>query len=845
MTVRRSSPSLPSFPSANHYSLTILIYPDNYEQKLGFDHIRRKLKDACLCPLGEERVDSMQFSIHFDEICRSLRQTSEFMRILREEEFPDQHFYDVRVALRRIKILNTYLTADELFDLQRSLDSICSIVDFFSRKNEGDEQPVYPELTALSTGIKTYPNLVRRISQILDKFGQVKDSATVELMRIRQEKQSTSNSISGMLHRILREAKTEGLVEKDSAPTMRDGRLVIPVAPAMKRKINGIVHDESDTGRTVYIEPTEVVEANNRIRQLESEERREIIRILTVFTDTLRPQVLDLLQSYEFMGDIDFIRAKARYAIANNAITPHIEQRQILDWSMAVHPLLRQSLERHDRHVVPLDIRLDPRQRILLISGPNAGGKSVCLKTVGLLQYMLQCGLPIPVAESSTAGIFQNILIDIGDEQSLEDDLSTYSSHLLNMKTMMRQANYATLILIDEFGGGTEPQIGGAIAEAVLKRLNAKKAFGVITTHYQNLKQYAQDTDGIVNGAMLYDRQQMQPLFQLRIGNPGSSFAIEIARKIGLPEEVIAEASDIVGREYVSADKYLQDISRDKRYWENKRQEIHQKEKRLESTIQRYEDEYDKIHAQRRDIIDQARTEAQQLLRQSNAEIERTIRDIKEAQAERERTKQIREKLDQYKDRVDQHGQDVGSEHPKKNRPKQMQKSMTAQRMSQPTASVADKKQFAVGSFVKIKGQTITGRIMRMGDKEALVAFGSIQTNVRFNRLEIAAAPKAEQRSVGFVTSNTADTIRDTTLNFRPEIDVRGMRADECMEMISRFVDDAIVTNSHHLRILHGTGNGILRQIIRQYLSTIHDVISYRDENPQFGGTGITVVELE
>ncbi len=583
-----------------------MIYPDNYEQKLGFDHIRRKLKDACLCTLGEERVDSMQFSIHFDEICRSLRQTSEFMRILREEEFPDQHFYDVRVALRRIKILNTYLTADELFDLQRSLDSICSIVDFFSRKNEGDELPVYPELTALSTGIKTYPNLVRRISQILDKFGQVKDSATVELMRIRQEKQSTSNSISGMLHRILREAKSEGLVEKDSAPTMRDGRLVIPVAPAMKRRINGIVHDESDTGRTVYIEPTEVVEANNRIRQLESEERREIVRILTVFTDSVRPQVLDLLQSYEYLGDIDFIRAKARFAIATDAIAPTMEERQILDWSMAVHPLLRMSLERHGRKVVPLDIRLDSRQRILLISGPNAGGKSVCLKTVGLLQYMLQCGMPIPVAESSTAGIFQNILIDIGDEQSLENDLSTYSSHLLNMKTMMRQANYSTLILIDEFGGGTEPQIGGAIAEAVLKRFNAKKAFGVITTHYQNLKQYAQDAEGIVNGAMLYDRQQMQPLFQLRIGNPGSSFAIEIARKIGLPEEVIAEASDIVGREYVSADKYLQDISRDKRYWENKRQEIHQKEKRLEQSIQRYEDEFDRIHAQKREIIDHA-----------------------------------------------------------------------------------------------------------------------------------------------------------------------------------------------------------------------------------------------
>ena len=828
-----------------------MIYPDNYEQKLGFDHIRRKLKDACLCTLGEERVDSMQFSIHFDEICRSLRQTSEFMRILREEEFPDQHFYDVRVALRRIKILNTYLTADELFDLQRSLDSICSIVDFFSRKNEGDELPVYPELTALSTGIKTYPNLVRRISQILDKFGQVKDSATVELMRIRQEKQSTSNSISGMLHRILREAKSEGLVEKDSAPTMRDGRLVIPVAPAMKRRINGIVHDESDTGRTVYIEPTEVVEANNRIRQLESEERREIVRILTVFTDSVRPQVLDLLQSYEYLGDIDFIRAKARFAIATDAIAPTMEERQILDWSMAVHPLLRMSLERHGRRVVPLDIRLDSRQRILLISGPNAGGKSVCLKTVGLLQYMLQCGMPIPVAESSTAGIFQNILIDIGDEQSLENDLSTYSSHLLNMKTMMRQANYSTLILIDEFGGGTEPQIGGAIAEAVLKRFNAKKAFGVITTHYQNLKQYAQDAEGIVNGAMLYDRQQMQPLFQLRIGNPGSSFAIEIARKIGLPEEVIAEASDIVGREYVSADKYLQDISRDKRYWENKRQEIHQKEKRLEQSIQRYEDEFDRIHAQKREIIDQARTEAQQMLRSSNAEIERTIRDIKEAQAERERTKQIREKLERYKESIEEptsadrsqplrHKRSLLADREKNQALRSHERAGVVNGSGQGTDHAAP----AVGAYVTIQGQNTVGRIMKISGKEALVAFGSVQTNVKLNRLTPAKAPKAQDHATNIVLSTTSDTIRNTTLNFRPEIDVRGMRADECMEMISRFVDDAVVTSSHHLRILHGTGNGILRQLIRQYLSTVPEVISFHDEHPQFGGAGITVVEM-
>ncbi|MBR6892237.1 MAG: Smr/MutS family protein [Bacteroidaceae bacterium] len=818
-----------------------MIYPENFEAKIGFDVIRKMLKEACLCPQGEERVDAMAFSSQYEQIQTALLQTAEFVKVLREEEFPDQHFFDVRPALRRIKIPNTYLLVEEMFDLQRSLDSIDQIVRFFARRMEGDEQPVYPELSALTQNIKTYPNLVRRISQILDKYGEVKDSATVELMRIRQEKQHTSNSISGMLHRILREAKGEGVVERDAAPTMRDGRLVIPVAPAMKRKINGIVHDESDSGRTVYIEPTEVVEANNRIRELESEERREIVRILMVFSDSVRPYVLDMIQSYEFLGDIDFIRAKAKFAINTNSVLPTIEPRQQLDLEMAIHPLLQMSLAKHGRKVVPLNIRLDSKQRILLISGPNAGGKSVCLKTVGLLQYMLQCGLLLPAAESSNVGIFQNIFIDIGDEQSLENDLSTYSSHLLNMKMMMKQANYATLILIDEFGGGTEPQIGGAIAQAVLKRFNDKKAFGVITTHYQNLKEFAQDTAGIVNGAMLYDRQQMQPLFQLRIGNPGSSFAVEIARKIGIPEDVIAEASELVGQNYISADKYLQDISRDKRYWENKRQEIHHKEKKLESTIQRYEDEFDRIHAQKHEIIAKAKAEAQQLLDSSNATIERTIRDIKEAQAERERTKQVREKLTKFKEKLQEDPPPV----PLPAREGRGRTADGSPKNSKHSTPLPRREGLEVGLFVKMKGQSTTGRILKLNGREALVAFGTIQTNVKLNRLEPAEAPKAENRTVNIVRSTTQDQIRETTLRFTGEIDVRGLRGDECLQTIGLFIDDALVANASRVRILHGTGNGILRQLIRQYLNTIPDVTSYRDENPQFGGAGITVVDLQ
>lgn len=816
-----------------------MIYPDNFEDKVGFSSIRKMLWDGCLCQLGRDKVDSMQISTDYNEVMRLVTQVSEFVRVLKEEEFPDQNFFDVRSPLRRIKIANTYLLQEELFDLCRSLDSIHKIVQFFCK--DSDSETPYPYLTQLCQGIKTFPNIVRRINQILDSHGDVKDSATVELMRIRQEKRNITNSISNLLHRILRDAKTEGLVEKDSAPTMRDGRLVIPIAPAMKRKVNGIVHDESDSGKTVYIEPAEVVEANNRIRELESEERREIIRLLLFFSDSIRPYVLDMIQSYDFLGDIDFIRSKARFAIQTDSLLPSIEAHPLLDWGTAVHPLLKMSLERHGRKVIPLDIRLNSENRILLISGPNAGGKSVCLKTVGLLQYMLQCGMLIPISESSNAGIFQNIFIDIGDEQSLENDLSTYSSHLLNMKMMMKNANNATIILIDEFGGGTEPQIGGAIAESVLKRFNLKKAFGVITTHYQNLKQFAQDTPGIINGAMLYDRQLMQPLFQLRIGNPGSSFAIEIARKIGIPEDVISEASDLVGKEYVSADKYLLDIARDKRYWENKRQNIHDKEKQLEQTIQRYEDEFNKIHSQKREIIDKARNEAKELIENSNAEIERTIRDIKEAQAERERTKQIRKRLQEKVQNAPQQKE----EKPFRMRTGKKSASQPSIHQNERLDTEHATHTFTVGTYVKMKGQNTIGRIIKMnGNKEALVAFGTIQTNIKISRLEPSTAPKQEKRAATFVTTQTQDNMRERTLNFTGEIDVRGMRGDECMQELSLFIDDALVANVSRVRILHGTGTGVLRQLVRQYLNTIPDVTAYRDENPQFGGAGITVVDI-
>ena len=575
-----------------------MIYPNNFENKIGFDDIRTLLKERCQSSLGRNMVDELAFSSDADEVNEWLQQANEFRRLKETtDDFPMQYFFDMRESIARIRLTGTHLEENEVFDLRRSLETISNIVIYLNKGNASeDEEKVtytYPALQRLTTDIMTFPAMIRRIDSILDKYGKIKDGASMTLASIRHELQKTEGSISRTLYTILHAAQRDGLVDKDAAPTMRDGRLMIPVAPGLKRKINGIVHDESATGKTVFIEPAEVVEANNRVRELEAEERREVIRILTVFTDEVRPHVKEILDSYRFLAIIDLIQAKAAFAQLTKAFEPKVENKPHLDWIRAIHPLLQLSLEKQGKKVVPLDILLEQDKRLLIISGPNAGGKSVCLKTVGLLQYMLQCGLPIPIGDRSTCGIFKNIMIDIGDEQSIEDDLSTYSSHLMNMKQMIKNCDAHTILLIDEFGGGTEPMIGGAIAEAVLKQFWQKKAFGVITTHYQNLKHFADDHEGVVNGAMLYDRHQMQALFQLSIGQPGSSFAIEIARKTGLPEEVIKDASDIVGQDYIQSDKYLQDIVRDKRYWEGKRQTIHQHEKSLEGHIQRYETNLD------------------------------------------------------------------------------------------------------------------------------------------------------------------------------------------------------------------------------------------------------------
>ena len=848
-----------------------MIYPNNFEQKIGFDQIRHILQGRCLSTLGKDKVEEMQFAQSHDEVKRRLDEVEEFVRIIQEEDsFPNQNFFDVRPALHRASIVGMYMDEGELFDLRRSLDTINQIVRFFYRDEE-EEPSKYPNLEALATEVQSFPTLTRRIDGIINKFGKIKDNASPALANIRRELAATTGSISRTLNSILRSAQAEGIVDKDVNPTVRDGRLVIPVVPALKRRIKGIVHDESATGKTVFIEPAEVVEANNRIRELEGEERREVIRILTEFTDEVRPQIPEILESYTFLAEIDFIRAKALTAISMDAIKPQLHDHPHIDWVEAEHPLLRITLAKHGKKVVPLDIKLSREQRILIISGPNAGGKSVCLKTVGLLQYMLQCGMHIPLKRASVAGIFNSIFIDIGDEQSIEDDLSTYSSHLLNMKNMMREANGRSLILIDEFGSGTEPLIGGAIAEAVLRRFNDKRAYGVITTHYSNLKQFADSHKGVVNGAMLYDRHLMQALYQLQIGNPGSSFAVEIARKIGLPEEVIADASEIVGSEYIQSDKYLQDIVRDKRYWETKRQNIRQKEKQLETLIAQYEGEMDELKRSRKSVIREAKEEMQQLLQESNARIENTIRTIKEAQAEKEQTRQARQELaewreavttgstDEYEARIQRKMEQLKARQERKKLKKE--KKAASPNPSQggelgsavsesPLLGRGKGEALSAGSLVRIKGQQTIGTIEQINGKNATVTFGIMRTVTKLSKLEPASQEAARQqeaerpRAYTYLSKETQEDISQRRLQFKQDIDVRGMRGEEALQAVTYYIDDAVLLSMPRVRILHGTGNGILRTLIRQYLQANPAVASCRDEHVQFGGAGITVVEL-
>lgn len=795
-----------------------MIYPQNIEQKIDFQVIRDGLKGCCMSSLGKERVDAMQWLTHYPVVRDLLARVREMMAVLNDPAltFPQGEIHDLREALSRIRIEGLFMDEAELFSLRKMLDYAAQLERFFGSL----DKVKYPILSDnLITSSPFASRLIEAIDRILDRYGKMRDNASPELARIRKEISASQGSVSRALNAILRQAQAEGILDKDAAPTMREGRLVLPVPPAYKRKIGGIVHDESATGKTVFIEPQQVVEANNRIRELEGEERRERIRILLEITAQLRPEISQILETENYLGEVDFLRAKALFAIDMHAIVPEISKKPMIDWREAYHPVLLLNFRRLGKTVVPLTIRLTDN-RILVISGPNAGGKSVCLKTVAMLQYMLQCGLPVPMSEASTMGFFKQLLIDIGDEQSIEDDLSTYSSHLRNMKHFVRYANAQTLLLIDEFGTGTEPAIGGAIAEAVLSQLNEQQAFGVITTHYGNLKHLAERTEGIINGAMLYDRGQLKPLFQLSIGQAGSSFAVEIARQIGLPETIIQRATDIVGEEHIDYDKHLQDIARDKRYWENKRQNIRQKEKHLEEKIAHYEEQMAGIKAKKRAIIEEANAEAADLLRKSNATIERTIREIKEAKAEKKATQAARQKVETLKTKVNANSLTA-----------KRSDSKAIQQQSGPTAQRSQNKVLRDLSDLKI----LTKNPAKL-----------IQEAPAPHRLSpLASSPK-------MVSSNVADELRQRKLSFKRELDIRGLRVDEALEALIAYIDDALMVNAEMVSILHGTGTGALKQVVRDYLAERQKSmrrmksgdISFHDGDPDRGGAGITIVEL-
>ncbi len=827
------------------------IYPKNFEEKVGFDKVRELVTSRCLCHLGIRKVTEVSFSSDFVNVNRLISEVDEMKTItLMDDSFPVDNYIDTTPFLERIQLQGTWLDERELFDLRKSLDSIKALLNFFRR---GDE-PLYPNLTNLTKNLSYYPFVTDRIDSILNKFGKIKDNASPELARIRIEVSSKQASISKRIQSILKSAQSDGYVESDATPSIREGRIVIPVSASNKRKIKGFVHDESATGKTVYIEPVEVVELNNEIRELEYAERRELVRILVEFSDSIRPYIPELLLAYDFLGTIDFIRAKALFAIDVNGAKPILADKPHIYVRQAKHPLLYLTLKREKKEIVPLDIQLDSNERILLISGPNAGGKSVCLKTVGLLQYMLQCGFLPSLLENSEIGIFDKIFIDIGDEQSIENDLSTYSSHLLNMKQFLRNADSKSLILIDEFGAGTEPMVGGAIAESILQRFCEQGTFGVITTHYTNLKHFAAGNQGVVNGAMLFDVSKIQPLFKLEIGKPGSSFAFEIARKIGLPEDVLQSASSKVGEDHISFEKHLREISRDKRYWEKKRDNIRLTNKKVEETEKILEQELLAIKAQRKEIFAKAKKEAEQLLSNTNRQIENTIRVIKETNAHKEKTKEVRAELAEFKDDFESkiNTQDEAIDQKiERLKEKQKRREENAKKDSLNsnvgTPEKIEIKALEKGDKVRLKDQDIVGEVFEVGSKNAVIAFGNMLTSIDIEKLELISSNdyrKANREVSQPRTGSGVDTLK-RKLNFKGEIDLRGFRAEEAIRASQELVDEALMLGVNQVRILHGKGNGILRQLIREYLATHPGVKSFADERVEFGGTGITIVVLD
>jgi DNA mismatch repair protein MutS2 len=815
-----------------------MIYPHNFEQKIGFETIRQMIRENCLSSMGISYVEKIRFTSNFELLNKLLQQVEEFRHILLlEENFPSGDYFDLNPELRRISIPGTYIEQEKLFDLKSSLTTIDECIDFIHNL----EEDKFPSIHSLVKPVKLDKNIIRKIQNIIDKKGDIKDNASSNLKSIRNQLYAKKSSIDRKINKSLKDAKKSGWVNGDAEVTIRGGRLVIPIPVSYKRQIRGFIHDQSATGQTVYIEPEEIFDTNNEIRELEGEERREIINILKEFTDFIRPAIPDLLEAYRFLGLIDFIRAKAKLAIKINGIKPLLEDTNSINWEKAVHPLLYLSHQKQNKIVVPLDIKLDTEQRILVISGPNAGGKSVCLKTIGLLQYMLQCGLLIPVKENSTAGIFQHLFIDIGDEQSLENDLSTYSSHLMNMKHFSLQANAETLFLIDEFGTGTEPQLGGAIAEAILEKLNEKLAFGVITTHYSNLKLLARQGNGIVNGAMLFDTKAMQPLYQLSIGKPGSSFAFEIARKIGFPKIILKAAEKKTGIKQLDFDQQLQQLDIEKKELQAKQDEIKVADDFLAEMIKKYESLSTELKSKKSEILEKARKEAHELIKSSNNLIENTIKEIRESQAEKELTKQLRAKLIKKADLIKSKKQDDLEK-------TGLQKKGKPEKIKQKPEKTEKKRALKIGDFVKVIDQDVTGEVTDIREDDVIISFNSVKLKTTAEKLQKLSREETKvltKSSYKSRYSGIMDGLNDKMANFKLQIDVRGKRGEEALSQVKQYIDDAILLNIKEVKILHGKGYGILRTLIHDYLKTVTEIKQFKDEHIERGGNGITIVILK
>ena len=828
-----------------------MIYPASFEQKTGFDRLREQVANLCTMRAARELLAAETFTTSVSEIERRLSLADE-MRVLLEMEhdFPGGDYPDTDYVVAKLRVEGAFLDVGEVVVLRRALATVGAVVAFI----EGRERD-YPTLHARTRGVEAFPGIVQRIDTLIDRFGEVRDTASPALGEIRRAIREREGQAAKRLQQVLAAAKSAGIVEADAQLSVRDGKTVIPVSAANKRKLNGFIHDESATGRTVYVEPVEVVELNNELRELEYAERREIVRILTEFTETLRPDAELIAASGDYLAEIDMLRAKGRWASENGCAKPIVSTDDRLVLKEARHPLLQQTLRAQGREIVPLTMQLDRRKRILVISGPNAGGKSVCLKTAGIVQYMFQCGFPVPASPVSELPVFRSIYIDIGDEQSMDNDLSTYSSHLVNMKNMLAGASERTFVLIDEFGSGTEPTIGGAIAEAILERLLEKGCYGVITTHYANIKYYAASTEGIANGAMMFDVQNIRPLFRLETGKPGSSFAVEIARKIGLPEDIIRTASEKAGSDHINLEKQLREIARDKHYWEQKRDRIRLTDRKVEELEQNYAEQLAKIRTERQEILRKAKQEAERLISDANRRIENTIRTIREAQAEKELTRLARKELDDFRaeaEKADAAERDAAVAREIERIERRQQR--RAERKARRGEEVAErrepeapkKREVELGSKVRMSGQEMVGEVRSIKGRKVQVAFGQILTTVDRERLTVVSNNEYREatRPVAVRTVVSAD-ISARKLAFRDHIDVRGMRAAEALDEVQQFIDDALMVGVGSVTILHGKGTGALKEEIRRYLRTVPEVVSAVDEHADRGGAGITIVTLE